>query len=459
MHIDGGQPPAPASPLPIPVALGLFLPLLFVGAYYLSYAQSAWFLQDDFQLIMQYAQVLQPHQLWNFENFGRFLSRNVYWHLGVQWFALHAPLFYLLNLSFICATSLLLYRLVRSQQGWFAGLVAVLCYLCLPGTVEAYAWLANSQHLLGHFFVLLFVYLFSTRPAPPAAGWAAARAPLLLIAVLLLGLLSNAFMGMVLSLPVWMLLADRRHRGNRWNYVVPLLGTALFLYFYVRLSPLQTGAYTTSFTLETFWRNACHYYGGTVGAALWVGTVLGGAALAWSKGRLFCSWLFIASVAFFLPFAFLEHQRYGTYATLTHLFLSLACWTLFCSLLGTRKPQLRLYAGVCLVALLLVQSLLPLRYFAEHPSGKIARAHVDALRLFDAQHPELQYHCFRDDPRDASLGGDPASHIPAAWWQLGFGTAFSLFVNPLKHYALSSPTARCDVTWIFRGSRLERADP
>ncbi|UCU98575.1 hypothetical protein [Acidovorax radicis] len=55
------------------------LALLFTGAFYLSYAQSSWFFQDDFQLIMQYAHALQPQQLLDFGSFGRFLSRNAYW--------------------------------------------------------------------------------------------------------------------------------------------------------------------------------------------------------------------------------------------------------------------------------------------------------------------------------------------------------------------------------------------
>ena len=153
------------------------------------------------------------------------------------------------------------------------------------------------------------------------------RAAAVLLMVLVLGLFSNAFVGMVLSLPLWMLVADRGYRKNRWNYLVPVLGMALVLYFYVRLSDQQTGAYATSFSIGTFWKNATYYFKGDVGASLWIAVVVGGAAYSWRKGRLLCAWFFMASAAFMLPFAFLEHQRYGSYSVLTHLFFLLGCAT------------------------------------------------------------------------------------------------------------------------------------
>lgn len=265
------------------------LALLFTGAFSLSYAQSAWFFQDDFQLIMQYAHALQPQQLLDFGSFGRFLSRNAYWHYGIKLFALHAPLFFLLNLFFICATSLLVYRAVLRSYGAYPGVVAGLVYFCLPVTVESYAWLSNSQHLLGQLFVMVFVYQFTAQDeAQHGSGRGLLTAAMLLL-VLALGLLSNSFMGMVLSLPLWMLLADRNHRRNPWNLGVAVAGMALFLYFYVRLADQQTGAYATSFSAATF------YFKGDVGAALWAAVVVLGAAWSWFRGRLLTAWFFLAS--------------------------------------------------------------------------------------------------------------------------------------------------------------------
>lgn len=455
MDIDRLPTPQEKPGTPVPVQLGLFLALLFAGAFYLSYPQNAWFLQDDFQLIMQYAHALQPQQILDFGSFGRFLSRNAYWHYGIKLFALHAPLFYVLNLFFICATSFLVYRVVLNTCGRFAGVVAGLLYFCLPGTIEAYAWLSNSQHLLGHLFVMVFVYLLTTGD-PGSHGRTSGRAAAVLLMVLVLGLFSNAFVGMVLSLPLWMLVADRGYRKNRWNYLVPVLGMALVLYFYVRLSDQQTGEYATSFSIGTFWKNATYYFKGDVGASLWIAVVVGGAAYSWRKGRLLCAWFFMASAAFMLPFAFLEHQRYGSYSVLTHLFFLLGCWCLACDTLGARRPGLAQYVGVSILALVLVQSLvLPIRHYGQYPSGKTVRDQVEQLRLFDAKNPAVKSYCFRSEKQVVNATGVQAWDIPAEWWQVGFGAAFSLFVNGQKTYELVSATSRCDATFVFRDQRLE----
>lgn len=451
LQVEAGRAPS----VPLPVQLVLLLALLFAGAFYLSYAQNAWFLQDDFQLIMQYAHALQPQQILDFGNFGRFISRNAYWHYGIKLFELHAPLFYLLNLFFICATSVLIYQVVLKTHGRFAAVVAGSIYFCLPGTIEAYAWLSNSQHLLGHLFVMVFVYRFSRSLDADARDDAPAAALLLL--VLLLGLWSNAFMGMVLSLPLWMLITSQHQRRNRWQLVATALGLALFVYFYVRLAGQQSGAYETSFSAATFWKNATFYYKGDAGAALWLLIVVGGAAWSWRTGRLFCAWLFIASLAFMLPFAFLQHQRYGSYSVLTQLFAAWGCWCLACDVLGPRLPRLLPYVGAGLLCFVLLQSLLlPIRYFGQYPSGKVVREQVEQLRLVDAQNPAISRYCFRSEKPVVNTTGVQAWDIPAEWWQLGFGAAFSLFVNGQKTYELVSANARCDATFVFRDRRLER---
>jgi hypothetical protein len=452
-------PTGDATAPPLPVQLGLLLAVLFTGAFYLSYAQSAWFFQDDFQLIMQYAHALQPQQLLDFASFGRFLSRNVYWHYGIKSFGLHAPLFFLLNLFFICATSLLVYRVVLRQYGSFPAVVAGLVYFCLPGTVEAYAWLSNSQHLLGHLFVMVFVYLF-TAPDEGRPGRRRGGAALLLFLVLVLGFLSNVLMGMVLSLPLWMLVADRHHRRNPWTHGVAVAGMALFLYFYVHLADQQAGAYATSFSVATFWKNATFYFKGDAGAALWIAVVVLGAAWSWFKGRLLTAWFFMASAAFMLPFAFLEHQRYGSYSVLMHLFVVLGCWCLVCdtcNVQGGARPVWLLYAGAALLVLVLGQSLqLPLRHFGQHPHGKTVREQVEQLRVFDAKNPAIRSYCFRSDTPAVNTTGVKVWDIQAEWWQVGFGAAFSLFVNGQKTYELASATSRCDATFTFIGHRLER---
>ena len=153
------SPKSKAANSPL-LAIGVSFIGAFLLFFYITYALKGWFFQDDFGFISQYAHSIEPWQLLNLEKFGRFVSRNVYWHVGLRYFAYHAEYFYLFNLLTILATSYLLYLIFSEKYGRFEGIVAALLYFALPATIESYAWLSNSQHLMAHFFVVLFVYFF-----------------------------------------------------------------------------------------------------------------------------------------------------------------------------------------------------------------------------------------------------------------------------------------------------------
>jgi len=139
------------APTPLTVILGLGLPTIVALYFYASYASAAWFWQDDFGFIDQYANSIQWSQLFDFSNFGRFLSRNGYWHWGIKYFSYNAQYFYIFNLFIILCSSFLLYKIFE-KHGRLNGVFAGLFYFLLPATIESYAWLSNSQHILGHFF-------------------------------------------------------------------------------------------------------------------------------------------------------------------------------------------------------------------------------------------------------------------------------------------------------------------
>ena len=99
--------------------------------------------------------------------------------------------------------------------------------------------------------------------------------------------------------------------------------------------------------------------------------------------------------------------------------------------------------------------MLPIRHYGQYPSGKTVRDQVEQLRLFDAKNPAVNSYCFRSEKQVVNATGGQAWDTPAEWWQVGFGAAFSLFVNGQKTYELVSATSRCDATFVFRDQRLE----
>lgn len=433
--------------------LGLGLPVVVTLYFYVWYASNAWFFQDDFGFIFDYANSIQWSQLFDFTNFGRFLSRNGYWYLGIKYFSLSAQFFYLINLCIIFCSCFLLYK-IFVKNGWFNGFVAGFFYFTLPATIESYSWLSNSQHILGHFFVILFVYLFTKDDVARSRSQEFAHAMRLGI-VLILGFASNIFMSMVLSLPVWAILTNKQYRRSKSAYFSLLFGILLFALFFFKLSGNQKGAYSTSYTTETFVRNLEFYFMSGFFAAIWGISVVTGAMYALARKNYFASWLFLASAAFFLPFAFFVHQRYGQYGALTYLFFLLGIWSLLIESRLNRLTCLVNYAGLIMVLFVFSKSLGQIRYLSENPRGADQKQQVRFLKVFNAQNPNIKNYCFRSSKEVGNTTDVEVWDIPADWWFVGFGKAFYLFVSQENKYELIRNSEQCEVVFVFRDGQLE----
>lgn len=442
---------------PIPVIIGLALPIIVIGFFYVTYAYRAWFFQDDFGFIGDYSSSIKLNQLIDFTNFGRFLSRNVYWHLCIKYFSQNAQFFYIFNLYIILCSCYLLYKTFRGK-GRFVALIAALFYFTLPATIDCYVWLSNSQHILGHFFVFLLVYLFKKNDRDTGMKARLIRT-IQLIACLILGFESNIFASMVLSLPIWMTITQSRYGKSKSNYLVLSAGTLLFALFYLKLSRYQVGAYTTSFTFNTLKTNLNYYYNNSYIAALWIISVAIGAAYSLARKKYFISWLFLASGAFFLPFAFLVHQRYNSYGALTHLFFLLGSWFLLVDSGLNKWPKFIMYSGLVLVMFLFSRSLEPsIGYFTESPRGAGQRKQIEYLNDFIFKNPNIKHYCFRSDNIINNSTGVSEWDIPGDWWFLGHGQAFTIFLNNDKTYELMKESSRCDIVFLFKDGRLIEAE-
>lgn len=439
---------------PLPVAIGLALPLLFMSYFYLSYAQHGWFWQDDFGFIVHYQGSVRSEELISFDNFGRFVSRNLYWHYGLHYFSSNAAFFYLFNFFTIAGTCLLLYRLFSAQYRHFSGIAAALSYFCLPATISAYSWLSNSQHLSGHFFVILFVYLYVCMPVQSGPRTAAVRTAALLL-VLTAGFAANIFVSMVLSLPLWMMLVDRQRRRLKADWILIACGLLLFGWYFSKLRGSQTGAYATAYTLEVLQENLQFYFSSMRNVWLWLFCTGTGVLYSWLRRRYLTGWLLLASVIFFLPFAFFKYQRYEQYAALTYLFFILGSWAWLNDLLSASRPRWLQYIATCLILGLFVRALEPeLRFFSLNPRGAAQKRQIEFLRDYDASHPELRHYCFRSDKQVINASGIAEWDIPGEWWSVGFGDAYRHFVNHEKSFELQQNARSCDVVFVFQRERL-----
>lgn len=433
---------------------GIGFPIISILYFYISYAGNAWFWMDDFGFIDHYARSIHWSELFDFTSFGRFLSRNAYWYIGVKYFHHNAQYFYIFNFFIILCSSLLLYKIFE-KWGRFAGVVAGVFYFILPATIESYAWISNSQHILGHFFVILFIFVFIDKGGVQNKIKEIVYV-LNLILILVFGFASNIFVSMVLSLPFWMVLTDKNYRNSKAVYFVLLMGFLLFVIFFANLSGGQTGAYSTSYNISTFIDNARFYFNGGFGALLWIVFVVFGVLYGVIKKKYFISWLFLGSVAFFLPFAFFIHQRALQYGALAYLFFLLGGWSVLIDSGLNKYPNLMGFAATLIILLLFSKALEPsVRYFSANPRGAEQKLQVQFLRNFEYKNAEFKSYCFRVAENVNNATGVKEWDIPSDWWFVGFGRAFNIFVSQEKTYDLSHNSERCDAVFLFKNGRLE----
>ena len=437
------------------IAIGI--PTALILSFYIFYAQNAWFFQDDFGFIASYGQQLHSRELFDFNNFGRFISRNIYWHYGIKYFNLQAQYFYVLNFSIILSSSFLIYKIFR-KYGRINALLAGLFYLMLPQTIANYVWLSNSQHILGHFFVILFIFLYTQNSNDNDSHRTQTRIYLLLF-ILILGLMSNVFVGTALTLPLWAILNNKKNRKFNSNMLLFIIGSFLLFVFIVKLSRFRSGAYTTDYSLETFVENLIFYFQNLTYGIVWIVLMIAGTLYSITRKLFLTSWLFVASGAFFLPFSFFVVQRYPNYGALTYLFFILAIWSLVLNSKLVARPKYTNAIGTFLIFVLFSYAMkLPINYYSEYPLGRSQRKQIEIVREYAHLHPEVLRFCFKTKENKPNIGNVSEQEIPGEWWFVGFGQAFSTFVGSKNTYLLTDVKSDCDIVFTFNGDTLSLPD-
>lgn len=429
----------------------LMIPAAYMAFFYMNYAQIGWFYQDDFTFLRRYNHAIYWWDILSFENFGRFFSRNLYWYLGNEFFSPNALFFYFFNFSCVVATSFLAFFLFRREHDAFIGTAAGMVYFTMPATVMSYIWISNSQHLLGHFFVLLFVCLYQRL----SRAQDSVRNVIALCTVFLLGLSSNIFMSMALSLVAWDLITDPVQRKKRISYAVLAISGLLSVFFFVKLSKAAAGSYSTKISWDVLLENMRFYWQSPWNGLLWLIAVAAGVLVSIRRKQYFNAWLFLASVAFFMPFAFFVQQRYLQYGSLSYLFFFLGIFALLADWLKHRAPRV-LAAAVCLMVFIGFLASLgkPVRYFLEHPWGAEQRQQVSFLKQFNRAHPQAMHYCFWPAGQKKAADDGAQAPAPLEWWLVGFGDAFAYFVDASKTYALERPGVQCDARFEFEDGVL-----
>jgi hypothetical protein len=270
--------------------------------------------------------------------------------------------------------------------------------------------------------------------------------------IVFLGLSSNIFFGLVLSLPIFMLLSRGNNFGrDRSWWLLTVFWLLLFLIFISRLHRFNAGTYATAYDATTLKINLEYYFGSVFVAILWLASTMAGLLFFMTKNRYFPAWLFLASIIFILPFAFLTQQRYINYALLTYLFWCLGYVFISKELFG-EKSSITIAGVICLIGFLYSSSYI--RTYTEHPIGSYQRKVVDNLISHKKDFGKSNTLCF-GETSGLYHGGPVATTLREEWTRLADGFSFVLLVDYTRRYLLDTTTENCDLKFRFVENGLE----
>lgn len=407
-----------------------FYPVIFILValvflvFEFRYAFHAWFLQDDFRFLWQYQHNVHWEEIIDRSNdFGRFISRNLYWYVLYHLFGLKAPGYYLVNLSLIgINTGLLFYFLSQLLKSRFLALVGVVSYFISIPMLENYNWLSNSQHILGHFFIVLF---FITALNLRYRYWA--------ILFYFLGIYANALMIFALGPVLVYWFFEKNYSG----YLAGILILIGLVYAWLSQT-LAVGAYEIQWSFSLFWQNLSYYFG-VLGR--WIILPFWGYSIyrALKYQNKILAFLVAAAICFYLPFAFLKYQHACNYFALSYLFNIAIIFYLL---------QKHEWMITVLFLILSIKSYEKIEQWIQHPNGENARLFVQQVQKLDI--PLGKTVCFKGfDNGYKNTKGLAIWDIPPFWWTVQFGDAFKLFVTPDIKWVLYSPKEKCDEILVW----------
>ena len=422
------------------------IPVLMALYFYLTYVQHAWFFQDDFKFIQLYGSSPRYDQLSDVtSNLGRFISRNLYWNVSWQLFGGRSEFYFLVNFATILVTTWLIFKIYSQREGRYGGAISGLAYICSPAVLFSYTWLSNSQHLLGHLFVFLFVWLYLASGIKISGKMQTSKG-IWLLTIFLCGLLSNVFVGLVLSLPILFatLSPSVRRSWSHWLWLA-VASTAFFVLAF-KLRVKSTGPYAMQIDMDTLQANVSFYFLSPWIGLLWCLVTGTGIVAALRLKDIFLLWMFLASPVFLIPYIFLEHQRYLNYGALTYLFLFLGLWSLLYRIV---KPQHVRYIFAVGAIISVVSTSIVVKFidhFGARPVGANQRVQVETLNRFNSSHAQSYNHyCFRVHNSNQPRSSVAEWNIPWAWGWLESGKAFTIFVDRTKTYELAMDDVKCDI--------------
>jgi hypothetical protein len=379
-------------------------------------------------MLKQYANNIHSEQLFNLpSNFGRFVSRNIYWHTLSELFGKNATLFFLFNLSILLTNTFFTYKLFNNlTSNPFYSKLNGLIYFCSYPVVETFCWLSNSQHLLAHTFILLYLLLLTDDDE------LSANKLIQLMLIFIIGVYTNILVAFILPATIYYLFSKKK-LDYKSSIMIAIQVVISLIFIYI-LSKNRHEVYSTKISIEQALINLEFYSKHSMAAIVIM--VASGCYIIYKKDKTLVL-LFILTISMYLPFAFAVYQRYNNYMALALLFW----FGLLSYPIRNKKTPLIIF-----LVLMVYLSIPTVKHFSEQPLGAQMK---DFLYKLNNKYPYNKNTtiCLKPHKQKTNPTGLKIWNIPEFWWTLGFGEAGNLFLNPNISLSLlkKSPDKNCEV--------------
>ncbi len=399
----------------------LIIPL-FYTFFYFVYAFNAWFFQDDFTFLYRHIITINWENLWTFGNFGRFVSRDLYWYFMYQFFGFNSVLYFMFNLTVLILNAFLLYLFLKQidVSPEYAILSSITYFISLPALVNFY-WISNSQHLLAHTFIFIFLILTTKKIFFLSSSWKKQLIAFLIFIVALYSNILSFFILPFLFFRIYLLRNSIVFSKRLGFFLIGILTVGIF--FILKIKQYSTGACSLDFSLNALINNLSFYLDPyNLNPYLFLALVVIASIYSIIFKKDNSSQLLILCMFLYAPFAFASAQHYHNYVHLSTVFLIAA----FLSLLNLKMNKY--IVSILTISILIYSGKGFMNYMNNDPLGKNIKILCETLKKNYTNEKHFIFY--------TSNGKD----IPSVWWATGFGDGLRLFVDPNATYEYSSNT-------------------
>lgn len=400
----------------------LFIIPIFYVFFYLIYAFNAWFYQDDFTFLYRHIITINWENIWNFGNFGRFVSRDLYWYSMYQFFGFNSVFYFVFNLTLLILNAFLCYLFLKQMNInlSFSVLSGIAYFISLPALVNFY-WISNSQHLLAHTFIFIFLILITKNTFFLSSSWKNQLVAFLIFIVALYSNILSFFILPFLFFRIYLFRNSIIFSKQLGFFLIGILTVGIL--FILKIKQYSTGAYRLDYSFSALINNLNFYlepYNLNPYLFLVLVVIISVYSIIFKKENT--SQLLILSMFLYAPFALASAQQYHNYVHLSTVFLIVT----FLSFLN--KKINKYIISILTIAILIYSGKGFINYMSNDPLGKKVKILCETLKK---NYPSEKHFIFY-----ASNGKD----IPIVWWATGFGDGLRLFVDPNATYEYSSNT-------------------